>query len=174
MARTAPATQRLEPLIAEVMRAENKRSAWIPVHPGAFRRLVKRRVLLALIVTAVAAFAMGWRGGLLVAVVAIPWSVLAARRYASHLGWTASGSVVAFKSGWLWRSTTIARMSRIQAVTLGSRRSIGVPRWPVSGVDTAGAHERSHRIDIPYLGRDIAADLQLRLAAQAADTQFHW
>ena len=164
---------RLEPLIAEVMRAQKTRSAWTPVHPGAFRRLVKRRLLLAVLVTAVTAFAIGWRG-LLVGVVAIPWSVLAARRYASHLGWTASGSVVAFKSGWLWRSTTFARMSRIQAVTLRESpfdRRAGMARVRV---DTAGAHERSHRIDIPYLERDTAADLQLRLAAQAADTQFHW
>ena len=164
---------RLEPLIAEVMRAQKTRSAWTPVHPGAFRRLVKRRLLLAVLVTAVTAFAIGWRG-LLVGVVAIPWSVLAARRYASHLGWTASGSVVAFTSGWLWRSTTFARMSRIQAVTLRESpfdRRAGMARVRV---DTAGAHERSHRIDIPYLERDTAADLQLRLAAQAADTQFHW
>lgn len=164
---------RLEPLIAEVMRAENGRSDWIPVHPGAFRRLVKRRVLLAVIVTAVTALAMGWRG-VLVGVVAIPWSVLAARRYASHLAWAASGGVVAFRSGWLWRSTTIARMSRIQAVTLRESPFDRRAAMARVRVDTAGAHERSHRIDIPYLGRDVAADLQLRLAAQAADTQFHW
>jgi len=100
--------------------------------------------------------------------------VLAARRDDSHLGWTASGSVVAFKSGWLWRSTTFARMSRIQAVTMRESpfdRSAGMARVRV---DTAGAHERSHRIDIPYLERDTATDLQLRLAAQAADTQCHW
>jgi putative membrane protein len=164
---------RLEPLLAEVMRAETARSDWIPVHPGAFRRLVKRRVLLAVIVTAVTALAIGWRG-LLVGVVAIPWSVLAARRYASHLGWAASGSVVAFRSGWLWRNTTIARMSRVQAVTLRESPFDRRAAMARVRVDTAGAHQRSHRIDIPYLGREVAADLQLRLAAQAADTQFHW
>ena len=35
---------RLDPLMAEVMRDENPRLAWMPVHPRAFRRLVKRRV----------------------------------------------------------------------------------------------------------------------------------
>jgi putative membrane protein len=164
--------ERLEPLMAEVMRGESTQFAWQPVHPRAFRRVVKRRVFIAVIVTAAVAFAIGWPG--LLAAVAIPWSVLAARRYASHLGWTAAGGVVAFKSGWLWRSTTIARASRIQAVTL--RESPFDRRTAMARirVDTAGAHERSHRIDIPYLGRDAAVDLQLRLAAQAADTQFHW
>ena len=165
--------ERLDPLIAEVMRGEHTRFEWLPVHPRAFRRIVKRRVFVAVIVTAIAVFAVGWPG-LLAGVVAIPWSVLAASRYASHLGWTAAGGVVAFKSGWLWRSTTIARASRIQAVTLRESPFDRRAAMARIRVDTAGAHERSHRIDIPYLGRDAAADLQLRLAAQAADTQFHW
>ena len=165
--------ERLEPLIADVMRGENTGSTWMPVHPGAFRRLVKRRVFLAVIVTAFAAFAIGWRG-LLLGVFAIPWSVLAAHQYARHLGWSASGAVVAFKSGWLWRSTTIARVSRIQAVTLRESPFDRRAAMARVRVDTAGAHERSHRIDIPYLGRAAAADLQLRLASEAADTQFRW
>jgi hypothetical protein len=41
-------------------------------------------------------------------------------------------------------------------------------------VDTAGAGESSHRVDIPYLARETAAGLQLRLAAQAAGTEFSW
>jgi membrane protein YdbS with pleckstrin-like domain len=34
-------------------------------------------------------------------------------------------------------------------------------------VDTAGAGERSHRIDIPYLAREVADDLYRRLVAGA-------
>ncbi len=167
----------LVPLMAEVMGddlADGKPlTDWMPVHPRAFRRAVKRRVFLAIVIALAAAAVIGWRG-LIVAVVTIPWSVLASRRHVEHLGWTASSNLVAFKSGWLWRSVTIARVSRIQAVTLvespfDRRASMARVR-----VDTAGANERSHRIDIPYLARDHAAELQLRLAAQAADTAFHW
>jgi putative membrane protein len=165
--------ERLEPLMADIIRGENTQFRWLPVHPGAFRRIVKRRLFIAVLVTAAAAFAIGW-AGLVVGVAAIPWSVLAANRYASHLGWTAHGGLVAFKSGWLWRSTTIARVSRIQAVSLRESPFDRRAAMARVRVDTAGAHERSHRIDIPYLGRDDAADLQLRLAARAADTQFHW
>jgi len=164
---------RLDPLMAEVMRDENPRLAWMPVHPRAFRRLVKRRVVAAVVVTIAAALAIGWRG-LIVGVAAVPWSVFAARRYADHLGWTASASVVAFKSGWLWRGTTIARVSRIQAVTLRESPFDRRAAMARVRVDTAGANDRSHRIDIPYLQRDDASELQRRLAAQAADTQFHW
>lgn len=167
----------LVPLMAEVMGndlADGKPlTDWMPVHPRAFRRAVKRRVVLAIVIALAAAAVIGWRG-LIVAGVTIPWSVLASRRHVEHLGWTASSNLVAFKSGWLWRSVTIARVSRIQAVTLvespfDRRASMARVR-----VDTAGANERSHRIDIPYLARDHAAELQLRLAAQAADTAFHW
>jgi putative membrane protein len=167
----------LVPLMTEVMGddlADGKPlTDWMPVHPRAFRRAVKRRVFLAIVIALAAAAVVGWRG-LIVAGVTIPWSVLASRRYVEHLGWTASSNLVAFKSGWLWRSVTIARVSRIQAVTLvespfDRRASMARVR-----VDTAGANERSHRIDIPYLARDHAAELQLRLAAQAADTAFHW
>ena len=164
---------RLEPLMADVMRGEPTQFTWLPVHPRAFRRIVKRRVFVAVMVTAAATLAVGWPGAL-VALFAIPWSVLAASRYASHLGWAAAGGVVAFRSGWLWRSTTIARASRIQAVTLRESPFDRRAAMARVRVDTAGAHERSHRIDIPYLGRDAAADLQRRLAAQAADTQFQW
>jgi hypothetical protein len=41
-------------------------------------------------------------------------------------------------------------------------------------VDTAGANERSHRIDIPYLPRETASELHHRLAAAAAGSTFRW
>jgi putative membrane protein len=170
-------TAAARPLLAEVMgddfAAGKTLTGWTPVHPRAFRRAVKRRVFLAIVVALAASAVLGWRG-LLVAAATIPWSVLAARRHVDHLGWTASSTLVAFRSGWLWRSVTIARVSRIQAVTLvespfDRRASMARVR-----VDTAGANDGSHRIDIPYLARDHAAALQLRLAAHAADTAFHW
>ena len=163
----------LGPLLADVMREEPAPLDWTGAHPRAFRRAVKRRVFVATVLTLVAGIALGWRG-LLVGVVAIPWSVLAARRYVDHLGWMASGSMVAFRSGWLWRSVTIARVSRIQAVTLIESPFDRRTAMARVRVDTAGANERSHRIDIPYLARDGAAALQSRLAAQAADTEFQW
>jgi putative membrane protein len=164
---------RLEALLAEVLRDEQTSFHWTPAHPRAFGRAVRRSVFVAAVVALIVAAGIGWRG-LLVAFVTVPWSVLSARRYVDHLGWMASGSLVAFKSGWLWRSVTIARVSKVQGVTLiespfDRRSSMARVR-----VDTAGANERSHRIDIPYLARDRAAELQLMLAAQAADTQFQW
>jgi membrane protein YdbS with pleckstrin-like domain len=41
-------------------------------------------------------------------------------------------------------------------------------------VDTAGAGEFSHRIDVPYLDGQVARGLMARLSAQAANTAFRW
>jgi len=111
---------------------------------------------------------------LVVLPVAIAWAILVARQRVRHLGWAATDDVVAFRSGWLWRSVTVARVVKIQAVTrlespFDRRSAMARVR-----VDTAGASERSHRVDIPYLARDTADGLCSRLAVQAASTEFRW
>jgi membrane protein YdbS with pleckstrin-like domain len=41
-------------------------------------------------------------------------------------------------------------------------------------VDTAGASNSAHSVDIPYLPREIARNLYASLAAEAARTTFRW
>jgi len=41
-------------------------------------------------------------------------------------------------------------------------------------VDTAGAGEFSHRVDIPYLDHEVARRLAERLSVHAANTAFRW
>jgi membrane protein YdbS with pleckstrin-like domain len=41
-------------------------------------------------------------------------------------------------------------------------------------IDTAGASEASHRVDIPFLRRDAADELLSSLAAKAEQTEFRW
>ena len=91
-----------------------------------------------------------------------------------NLAWLASESLVAFRSGWLSQAETIVRVNRVQSVTL--RESPLDRRAGMAGVrvDTAGAGERSHRVDIPYLDGWSARDLQRRLAGAAARTDFQW
>jgi putative membrane protein len=149
------------------------RRDWQPPHPRAFRRAVKPRLFLAALSCIPASLALGW-WAMVFAAVALPWSVYAAKRYVAHLGWADTGNTIVFKSGWLWRAVTIARVSRIQAVTIIESPFDRRSAMARVRVDTAGANERSHRIDIPYLARERAVDLQLRLATQAADTAFHW
>ena len=146
---------------------------WQPPHPRAFRRAIKPALVLAVLMSAMAAAVLHWR-----AVYASPlivlWMVVGTRKALQHLGWAVTDTAVALRSGWLWRSVTVVPLARIQVV-----RRIETPFDRRTGmgrvrVDTAGASERSHRIDIPYLPRDVAFDLHARLAASAAATELRW
>ena len=145
---------------------------WQPVHPRAFRRAVKPAIVFAVAVVAAPALWVGWMLPLLP--VSVAWFVLVTRKHVDHLSWAETDDAVLFRSGWLWRVLTIARVPKIQAVTM--RESPFDRRTAMARVrvDTAGASERSVRVDIPYLPRDVAGQLHHRLAAGAARTDFRW
>lgn len=145
---------------------------WQRVHPQAYARAVKPALAVAGAVSLIAAFALGW-GAIATLPLTIGWAVFATGRRIARLGWTADADVVAFRSGWLSRQVTVARVTKLQAVAVHEspfdrRRGMVSVR-----VDTAGASEAG-RIDIPYLDAAVARPLHARLAAQAADTEFRW
>jgi putative membrane protein len=145
---------------------------WQPVDPRAFRRVVKRTVLVALAFTGLAAVPFGVRA-LVLLPPALALAVFVARRGVANLAWAVTGEAVVFRSGILARQTSVARMSKIQAV---ARRTSPFDRRAAMArvsVDTAGARE-AHRVDIPYLGVETARRLHAHLAAQASRTAFRW
>ncbi len=115
----------------------------------------------------------GW-WGLSALLVLIPWSFVNARWAAAALGWAITDELIAFRSGWFWRQTTVAPFARVQAVTM--RESPFDRRNLMAGVrvDTAGAGDLSHRVAIPYLGRDDAERLWRHVAQEAAGRSFRW
>lgn len=147
--------------------------AWQPVHPRAFRRAVKPGVVIATLADVVWGVTLGWRA-LLVLPLMVVWAVLAARQHVRYLGWAEHDEVVLMRSGWIWRQVTLARANKIQSVSF--RQSPFDRRTTMARVrvDTAGAGATSHRVDIPFLDRAVAARLADRLAAQAASTEFRW
>ena len=46
------------------------------------------------------------------------WSIIGTRQYVAHLGWAEGDEVVMMRSGWIWQQTTLARVNKIQAVTM--------------------------------------------------------
>ncbi len=134
---------------------------------------MKPALLVSLIITVAVTAVIGWRG-LAVSVPLVAWAVVTARQHVRHLGWAATDEWVTFRSGWLTRGQTLVKVNRIQAVSthaspLDRRSAMARVR-----VDTAGAGDRSHRVDIPYLGEEVADALRKRLATQAARTAFKW
>ncbi|MCZ0934767.1 MAG: PH domain-containing protein [Gemmatimonadetes bacterium] len=146
---------------------------WEPVSPLAFRRVLRGTCFLATLAAVPLYFALeAW--GVAFHAAFLAWAVLHARRYVDHLGWALKDDMVWFRSGWLWRRTTIARYTRIQVVAL---RASPIDRWRGMAslrVDTAGAGAAAHKVDIPYLPVDTARQLRTLLAAEAARTAFRW
>lgn len=146
---------------------------WQPVHPRAFARAIKPSLIFSTLITLVASLFLGV-GAIGLAMVLLAWSALSTHLHVKHLGWAEQEDVVMMRSGWLWQSITLARINKIQAVTM--QESPFDRRAAMAGVrvDTAGAGELSHRVAIPYLDREVAANLAQRLAGAAANVAFRW
>jgi uncharacterized membrane protein YdbT with pleckstrin-like domain len=146
---------------------------WQPVHPRAFARAVKPMLVFIALITLALALLIGW-AAIGAAILMLIWSIIGTRKHVAHLGWAEGDEVVMLRSGWIWQQTTLARVNKIQAVTM--YESPFDRRAAMSGVrvDTAGAGDLSHRVDIPYLDQLVARSLAGRLAASAANTAFRW
>ena len=146
---------------------------WQPVHPRAFRRAVKPTLVMSVVVSLAASFAIGWAAiGLLSFMVTV--SIIVERQNVKHLGWAHDDEVVMMRSGWLSQQITVARVNKIQAVTMGQTPFDRRAAMASVRVDTAGTGALSHRIAIPYLDHQVASGLAARLSAAAANTAFRW
>lgn len=147
--------------------------AWQPAHPRAFGRKLKSSLLAALAVSLGFVAMLKWWDIALLALLVV-WAFVHARLHVAHLGHALTGGAVLFRSGWLWRNTTIARFAKLQAVAI--HESPFDRRAGMAGVrvDTAGAAATSHRVHIPYLALGDARALYASLADQAARTAFKW
>jgi putative membrane protein len=161
-------------LLAEVLGERDfAQITWRGVHPRAFRREVKGWIVVAVLVSL--PFVMLLKGWVLLLLAGLlAWAFVAARQTVARLGWAVSDGAVLFRSGWLRRQVTAVRFTQLQAVTV--RESPFDRRTGMASVrvDTAGARELSHRVDIPYLPRETAWELCDLLASQAGRTAFRW
>jgi putative membrane protein len=146
---------------------------WQSAHPRAYRRELKGWLIVATGISVPFVVLLKWWHLSLLAILFV-WCAIAVRFYVKQLGWAMTDGAVLFRSGWIWRKITIARFTKIQAVAIHEspfdRRAV----MARVRVDTAGAGDSSHRVDIPYLPRDVARHLCDLLTAQAARTAFRW
>lgn len=146
---------------------------WRAAHPRAFRRAAKAWLLIAVAIALPFVVLLQWWDLALLGVLVV-WAFVAARFQVAHLGWALNGGAVLFRSGWIWRQTSAARFAKIQAVAIHESPFDRRAAMARVRVDTAGAGDASHRVDIPYLARETARDLYDFLTAQAARTAFRW
>ena len=146
---------------------------WQRVHPRAFARAVKPTLIFTALATLIAALLIGW-GAIGVLIVMLLWGVISTRQYVAHLRWAEDDEVVMMRSGWMSQRITLARVNKIQAVAMRQTPFDRRARMARVRVDTAGAGEFSHRVDIPFLDHEVASGLTQRLSASAANTAFRW
>jgi len=144
---------------------------WRRVDPRAGWRELRAglRVIAVLVLAAV------WFAPVMTLIAAALLAVLtffAARGRARRFGFALAGDRVACRSGWLWRSASIARYAKVQAIRIGE--SPFDRRWKMASVaaDTAGGG--SHRVVIPYLPVAEARAVFDDLGARVNETAFRW
>jgi putative membrane protein len=146
---------------------------WRPAPPRAFKRELKNWVLVSLIpMVPLTFFLRGW------ALAALPFllglAYAGARGTIRHLAWAVTEDAVLFRSGWLWRRVSVVPFAKIQAAAVHESPFDRRASMVRVRVDSAGAGEWSHRVDIPYLPRDTARELFALLEARAASTELRW
>jgi putative membrane protein len=146
---------------------------WRPVHPGALWRALRASLVFCTLLAVPVVFMLRWRALPLLVLLPI-WAYTDARLHIKHLGWAVGARAVAFRSGWWIREQSIARFTKIQAVTLRESPFDRRNNMASVRVDTAGAGDASHRVAVPYLGRDTAEAVYQRLSDEAARTSFRW
>jgi putative membrane protein len=146
---------------------------WRPPHPRAFVREARVRAITAGVVGLLLVLVLRWWTVAVMALM-VSWALISAKAYVARLGWAATEDAVLFKSGWIRQYISVARQAKIQAVVLVQSpfdRRTGMGRVRV---DTAGATNSMHGVDIPYLPFDTARALYTSLSAEAARTTFKW
>jgi len=146
---------------------------WQAAPPRAYRRELKSWVLIALLASIPFAVFLKWWYPVPLALL-LAWAFVGSRQYVRNLGWAVTEGAVLLRTGWLWRKLTVARFNKIQAVAIHESPFDRRAEMARVRVDTAGAGDSSHRVDIPYLPRETARGLYDLLARQAALTAFRW
>ncbi len=147
--------------------------SWNAAPSRAFQRKLKRWLLVTLPIALPLIPLLRWWDLALLSVLFLG-AFVGARQSVTHLGWAVTGDAVLFRSGWLWRQVSVARFSKIQAVAIHESPFDRRAAMARVRVDTAGAKDLAHRVDIPYLPRETARELCDFLAMQAARTAFRW
>ena len=146
---------------------------WRPLGARAFRRMVRKGVIAAVIGSALF-MVMLWPWGGLSAVVFFPLAVWHARASLRHTSYGLTENGIVFRSGVLTRNTSTTLFERIQVVSLRQSPFDRRHNMATLQVDTAGAGPAGHTIAIPYLEMGVARELLDDLSARIEGSDFRW
>lgn len=167
-------TGRAEELLRQVLPdVELSSLAWKPIALRAWRRIIKRGLALALVLSAAAGAALGWWAAIvLLAGTALAWTH--AKLYVKHACYALAPEAVVYRSGWWNQRTSVVLYGKIQSLELEESPFDRWNRMACLRVDTAGAGRVGHRVDIRYLEADVAGGMLQRLAHETGVRPFRW
>ena len=168
------ATDRVAELVTQVLpEVDIDRVEWEPLAPRAWRRIFKRGLVVVALLTVPVTLMVGmWAAVFIVPAIAAAYAH--ARLTIKHTGYSLTPWGVVFKSGWWDRTMKIVRYTKIQTVSQGETPFDRRNGMASVRVDTAGAEKVGYTIDIPYLERDVAADIAHRLYTECSGQPFRW
>jgi putative membrane protein len=135
---------------------------WRPLHPRAWRRMVKPPMVIWTLVSIGPTIVFGW-GVLAIWALLMAYSVLEARGSAKFAGYALAGDVLAYRAGWLGRQWAVAKVGKGQVVKLSHSpfdRRAGMANV---ALDTAGASPMGFGLRVPYLAERDARALAARI-----------
>ncbi len=146
---------------------------WQPVHTSTRRRIFRRWIRSGALLTLLGVVALGPWGAL----VLVPWLTLGwfnAKFQARAMQWAVLPDAILSRSGWIWRQLTLARVAKIQSLSLD--QSPFDRRWGMAKlrIDTAGGRSAGPRLHLRFLDAAVARQLQENLGAHAAATTLRW
>ncbi len=147
--------------------------AWQPLAPRARWRIIKRFSLVTALVTVLPFPLIGFHV-LWIPAVILPLGIAYATGFVRYAGYALTDQAVVFRSGWLSRKVSVVRFDKMQTVSLNESPFDRRHRMASVAVDTAGAAQVGHRIDIPLLDKDVAEAIARRLYAEASQTEYSW
>jgi len=167
--------ERIDSLLADWLPDTDwQRLRWHPIHPRAWRRMLK----LPVFITLAASVALSLRFGPMAfwLLLSLPWWLVRARKLAHGLRYSVDPQLVAIRSGWLGRHWRFAEIGKLQGIRLThspfDRRAGMATLW----LDTAGAsgNPMAPTLRIPYLPEAEARRLLTDLSERIAATRLRW
>ena len=144
---------------------------WHGLDALAFRRAFRSLLMFGLPGAGALVMVLTWWTPALVTTIVV-WALVNSTQYVRRTGWTMTATAVVFRSGWIWRSITVAPFAKIQAVAL--RESPFDRGWGMAAVEVDTAGTGGGRVTIPFLARETAGELHASLAVEASRTEFKW
>lgn len=146
---------------------------WRSIDSRALRRLFRKGLVFALVVSGALYFVIGlWTLIALASFSVLAW--ITARIRVRVLGFSVRDRTVMLRDGWWTRSREAVRIAKIQTLSLSQSPFDRRYRMAALTLDTAGSWGTTQRIRIPFLPIRTAVRLMRDLREAAAATEFRW